>query len=300
MKRWLYIMPIPAELDKVIQRIDAIEKKRPSHKEVLEFLKDIVTEQYKIKPCIKVGPVDVDEEMAKLRLREGSPLIDKKELKLDVDSATALFKGLCTVVQKRNAKIDDDIRKINEELCAGELNLEELFESVVAGDEEYLHTTTEKLGLNRDLLLFLARNSINPILEAYASQLGEYVDQKSWWRRYCPICGSEPIMGELRKEEGERYLLCSSCGFEWRFKRMMCPFCGNEDQKKHRYFYIENETRGYRVDVCEECRRYIKTIDTRKLTEEVILPIEDMGTLHLDILAQKEGYKREVANILGI
>ncbi len=289
-------MSIPEELDKAIRRIKTIEEKRPSHKEMLEFLKCIMTEQYRIKPRIKVEPVNISEEMAKLKLREGSALIDKKDLKLDVGSATDLFKRLCKVVQKKNEKANDDIERISEELYTGRLNLGELFESVVAGDEEYLHTTTEKLGLNEDLLLFLARNSISPILEAYASQLGEYVDQRSWWRGYCPICGSEPIIGELRKGEGERYLLCSSCGFQWRFKRMMCPFCGNEDRKKHRYFYMENETRGYRVDVCEECRRYVKTIDSRELKEEVVLPIEDIGTLHLDILAQKEGYERVTSN----
>jgi len=49
----------------------------------------------------------------------------------------------------------------------------------------------------------------------------------------------------------------------------------------------------YRVDVCEKCKRYIKTIDTKEIGEEVIPLIEDIGTLHLDILAQKEGYKKE-------
>jgi len=290
----------PKELDRIIQRIDAIEKKRPSHKEVLEFLKGIMTEQYKVKPRIKVEAIDINEEMAKLKIREGVPLVDKKELKLDIDSATTLFEKLCMLVQKRNEKIASDIRKINKEVHAGELNLEELFNKVVAEDEEYLDTIAEKLKLNKGLLLFLAKNSINPVLEAYASQLKGYVQQKSWWRGYCPICGSKPIIGELRKKEGERFLLCSSCGFEWRFKRVICPFCSSEDHKKHRYFYIQKETRGYRVDVCEECRKYIKTIDTRELGEEVILPVEDLGTLHLDILAQKEGYEREVANILNV
>lgn len=290
----------PKELDKVIQRIDAIKKKRPSHKVVLEFLKGIVTEQYKIKPRIKVEPIDINEEMVKLKIREGFPLVDRKELKLDIDSATTLFKKLCTVVQKRNKKIASDIRKINKELRAGGFNLEELFKRVVAEDEKYLDTKTQKLKLNKELLLFLAKNSINPVLEAYANQLKGYVDQERWWRGYCPICGSKPIIGELRKKEGERFLLCSSCGFEWRFQRMVCPFCGNVEPKKHRYFYMEKETRGYRVDVCEKCKTYIKTIDTRELDEEVILPIEDLGTLHLDILAQKEGYKREVANVLSV
>jgi FdhE protein len=106
------------------------------------------------------------------------------------------------------------------------------------------------------------------------------------------------MIGELRKDEGERFLLCSSCGFQWRFIRLKCPFCGNEDHEKLRHFHIEAEGKGYRVDVCEECKKYIKTIDIRELNMEVIPLVEDMGTLHLDIIAQNEGYKRGVASIL--
>jgi hypothetical protein len=31
-----------------------------------------------------------------------------------------------------------------------------------------------------------------------------------------------------------------------------------------------------------------------------VLAVEDIGTLHLDFIAQKEGYAREVANILNV
>ena len=290
----------PEELARIIERIDAIEQKRPSHKEVLEFLKGIVTEQYEVKEQIKVEPVDIKEDMVKLKIREGFPLVDKQDLKLDMESGTTLFKRLCAVVQKRSEKIADDLKKINEKLDEGELNLEELFEKVVAEDEEYLDATAEKLELNKELLLFLAKNSINPLLEAYADQLKGYIDQKKWWKGYCPICGSKPIIAALRKKEGERFLLCSSCGFEWRFSRMTCPFCGTQEREKHRYFFIEKESKAYRVDVCEKCKKYIKTIDTREVYEDVALFVEDIGTLHLDIIAQKEGYEREVPNILNV
>ena len=290
----------PEELDRILERIDAIEQKRPSHKEVLEFLKGIVTEQYEAKEKIKVEPIDIKEDIVKLKIREGFPLVDKKDLKLDMESGTALFKRLCAVVQKRGDEIADDLMKINKKLDEGELNLEELFEKVVAEDKEYLDATAGKLELNQGLLLFLAKNSINPLLEAYADQLKGYIDQKKWWKRYCPICGSKPVIAALRKKEGERFLLCSSCGYEWRFSRMKCPFCGRQEREKHRYFFIEKESRAYRVDVCEKCKKYIKTIDTTEIFEDVVLFVEDIGTLHLDIIAQKEGYKREVANILNV
>jgi FdhE protein len=108
-------------------------------------------------------------------------------------------------------------------------------------------------------------------------------------------------LGEIKNVEGvegAKFLVCSSCGFEWRFKRLGCPFCGNGDHKKLRHFNTEADGKGYRVDVCEECKRYIKTIDLRELKVEVVPLVDDISTLHLDIIAQKEGYTRSTTNIL--
>ena len=290
----------PEGLDKIIQRIDAIEEKRPSHKELLEFLKGVVREQYEVKEKVRIGPVDMAEDMVKLKIREGFPLADKKDLKLDMESASTLFTKLCAFVEKRNAKVAGEINKINQVIEEGRLDLEELFEKVLAGDGPYVDSLAEKLKLDKELLLFLTESSIKPVLEAYADELKGYVDEKKWWKGYCPICGSKPLIAALRKKEGERFLLCSCCGFEWRFGRMTCPFCGTQERKKHRYFFVDRESKAYRVDVCDKCKFYIKTVDTRVTFEDVVLPVEDIGTLHLDMLAQKEGYKREVPNVLNI
>ena len=59
-----------------------------------------------------------------------------------------------------------------------------------------------------------------------------------------------------------------------------------------RYFYTQSEGTANRVDVCEKCKKYIKTLDTREMVGDVIPIIEDMGTLYLDVLAQEEGYLR--------
>ncbi len=74
--------------------------------------------------------------------------------------------------------------------------------------------------------------------------------------------------------------------------RLKCPFCENEDHKKLRYFCTKSGGTAIRIDVCEKCRRYVKTLDTREMAGEVIPIIEDMGTLFLDVLAQEEGYLR--------
>ena len=50
-----------------------------------------------------------------------------------------------------------------------------------------------------------------------------------------------------------------------------------------------------RVDLCDACRHYIKTIDCRSL-EEPDPCLEDLATLHLDVVAVQKGYNRTVAN----
>ncbi len=277
-------------MTKLKERIDAIIKERPSHREVLEFLGEVMVEQYKIRPKVKTDPVKLDREKMKPNF-EGFPLLDKRDLPLDVASATKLFKRLSKVLSlgKRGSR---DAKRINQALCSKDIDLVELFKHVLAENGDYISALSRKVGVREDLLYFLAATSVKPILEAYADELKGYVDQETWWKGYCPICGSLPFIAELR-EEGERFLVCSSCSFEWRFRRLKCPFCENEDHQGLRFFYAEREGKANRVDVCEKCRRYIKTVDMQALGGEVIPLIEDLGSLYLDVLAQEEGYKRE-------
>jgi FdhE protein len=280
-------------LREVTETIDRVARQRPSHKEVLTFLKEVVTEQFKIKPEIETHSVPMDKALILKKTTEGFPLVDKGDLKLDFASATTLFKALCKVL-KRNSKVSKDVEKI-EELIGGQgLDLEALFDKTAADDGEYIASLSEKLNLRTDILAFLAENSLRPVFEAYAQDLQEHVDQDSWWKSYCPICGSKPVMAELVGQERKRFLICSCCGYEWRFKRIQCPYCENEERRQFKYFFTEEEDRAYRVETCQKCKKYIKTVDTEELDEEFIPSVEDVGTLYLDVLAKKEGYERGV------
>jgi FdhE protein len=277
--------------EKIKKRVAAMVKERPSHKEVLEFFKDVATEQYGILSKIKITPLEIDKEDFKAKTEQGFPLIEKRALTLDLPSATRLFRRLCKILS-RNKKASTDAEQIIRSLRNKEIDLPELFKQGDSNNNEYISALAEKLKVKEDVLVFLVKSSMKPIFEAYAKELGTHIDQERWWKGYCPICGSEPYLAEL-KQEGARFLVCSSCSYEWRYKRLQCPFCGHEAVKGAKYFYAEKEGKAYRIDVCEECKKYIKTIDTNELGEEVIPIIEDAGTLFLDVLAQKEGYSKE-------
>jgi FdhE protein len=75
---------------------------------------------------------------------------------------------------------------------------------------------------------------------------------------------------------------------------MSCAVCGNKEQGSLKFFCGEGEE-SYRIDLCDKCHHYIKTIDYRDL--EASDPfLEDLATLHLDVVAVQKGYKRAVFN----
>ena len=108
----------------------------------------------------------------------------------------------------------------------------------------------------------------------------------------CPYCGSQPRYARFHSDDGRRLLYCPLCRSQWRFPRLCCPYCGNDDQEKLRHFYVDKDE-AHRVDICDVCRRYLKTTDERQLGREVIPQVEDVATMALDYLAEREGYHRE-------
>ena len=99
-------------------------------------------------------------------------------------------------------------------------------------------------------------------------------------------------MGKLAAETAKRFLQCHLCRTEWAFKRLECPFCGNSDQEKLRFFCDEQDL-TYRVEVCDLCKRYLKTIDIRETGKPASLLVENVATIHLDVVAHREGFEGE-------
>jgi formate dehydrogenase maturation protein FdhE len=139
----------------------------------------------------------------------------------------------------------------------------------------------------------LARASVDqalkPYLEWAAEQVLSYVDPSIWKRGYCPVCGGAPDFATLGEEAGARHLLCSRCNSQWVYRRVGCPFCGTTDHTKLSYYPSEDGV--YRLYVCHECRRYLKTIDLRETAQAFLLPVERITTVAMDAAARQEGYR---------
>jgi formate dehydrogenase accessory protein FdhE len=117
--------------------------------------------------------------------------------------------------------------------------------------------------------------------------------------RACPLCAGRPLFGVLRPEGdgGKRWLVCSFCGYEWEFRRILCPTCGEEEEKKLPV-YVAEQFPHVRVEACETCKFFVRTIDLTKDGHAVPV-VDDLGAIPLTLWAHEHGYSRLQPNLLG-
>jgi FdhE protein len=115
----------------------------------------------------------------------------------------------------------------------------------------------------------------------------------------CPLCGARPLLGILRPEGdgGKRFLLCSFCLREWEFRRIICSTCGEETETKLPV-YVAEQFPYIRVEACDTCKFYLRTIDLTKDGNAVPL-VDDLAALPLSLWAHEHGYSRAQPNLLG-
>jgi FdhE protein len=274
------------EEERARQAMDALEKARTQNPELAdfyEFHQRVLRLQHKAKAQIAATLEMLDQKVLRARVRQGLPQLSFAQLPLEAEG----FSRLATEITQALGQYDP-------ELAAGTDGLEEIdwlslaggrFEQGMAneGEEEALEET--KMGLAETA----ADLALQPYLEWAAEQVMPHVDQESWKRGYCPVCGGAPDFAVLVEETGARYLLCSRCRSQWLYKRLQCPFCDNTDHTKLLYYPSEDEV--YRLYVCQVCKHYLKAIDLRKATHRVVLTVEPLLTVAMDLAAREQGYK---------
>jgi len=225
------------------------------------------------------------------RVTGGLPLVSPESLTVDRDKATVFLAGILGVLRKagKDSAGLTELERIRLALEESALDLRSLFAACLGRERKPIEDSANAISVTAALLEFVLEVPLRTSLEA----LAETVDPgtlEGWKEGYCPVCGSRAGMDELVGEEGKRYLSCSTCFFRWPFRRLGCPYCGNQDPESLSYFLAGDGPT--RVGVCRKCSRYIKTRDSRKGNADVPLEAEDLATIHLDLLAGKEGFER--------
>lgn len=233
--------------------------------------------------------IDLSAVSGAERTGNGFPLVSPAELSIDPDILKTFLSGVLRVLKQHGKEGDESLERISQALCSGCVDAEGLLLAILERRRVPLDEASLSLGVPAPLLEYVFEIPLKTALELCSADIPTDAFPE-WHENVCPVCGSRPAMAELAGDEGRRHLCCSACFYSWQFKRMKCPSCGCEDTEKLSYFTAgEGSTR---VDTCRACSRYIKTRDLRKGGGDVPLEVEDLLTIHLDLLASREGFER--------
>ena len=145
---------------------------------------------------------------------------------------------------------------------------------------------------------FFARAFLQPYAEFVCSRVNPKPEGST--HPLCPFCSRRPGLGVLRPmgDGGKRSLVCSFCLTEWEFRRIVCPGCGEEDHR-NLPVYTAEELEHVRVECCDRCKRYIKTVDLTKsgLADPVV---DEIASLPLDLWARERGYLKLQSNLMQL
>ncbi len=273
----------------VEKAVQNAKKHNTAYAEMLDFYGRIFIAQEESKSRLRIEPIEIADKILDLKRREAFPLVEIQEFTYDLSESADLFVRICNFAREANPKLAESATAIIDAVDA-DLKPGVLFDALLSGNEAEYENVAETLQVDKQILGLLAYNSIKPSLCTAAEQLAAYLTpNQPWSKGYCPICGSAPILSFL-VAEGERTLICSFCWHNWQAKRVYCPFCENTDNAKLQYLYNEEE-KDLRIDVCDNCKRYLKSVDTRKADRLIYPPLEQITTLHLDMKAREEGFE---------
>jgi FdhE protein len=138
------------------------------------------------------------------------------------------------------------------------------------------------------------------LLQPYAEYLSARVRNRTHdTHSVCPFCSRKPVLGILRPEGdgAKRSLLCSLCSTEWDYRRIVCPACNEQRIEKLPIFTADN-FEFIRVEACDSCKTYIKTVDLTKNGRAVPV-VDELAAIPLSLWAEEHGYKKLQANLLG-
>lgn len=145
---------------------------------------------------------------------------------------------------------------------------------------------------------FLALAFLQPYAEFVRSRAALQLEGYAF--SVCPFCDRKPALGVLRQQGdgARRSLLCGFCLTEWEFRRIVCAGCGQEDHAKLPVYTAETFPH-IRVECCDTCHAYIKSIDLTKngLADPLV---DELASIPLDLWAQEHGYAKLHPNLLGM
>ena len=167
----------------------------------------------------------------------------------------------------------------------------QLLAAAIRQDRAGIGRLSASAGVDAGALETLAQLVAVPLLQSCGRLLHDHVPL-SWPHGYCPICGSWPLLAELRGLDRTRRLRCGRCGGDWPVNWLRCPYCGETDHERLGALVLGGRLKTSTVETCSQCLGYLKTVTTLQAIPPFELLIRDLETVELDVAALERGYVR--------
>jgi len=273
-------------MGELLAQIDRVMQKRPIYREALSVYRELIVLLEEVGPEIEYA--SGDKKVREIKAREGFPLLSREDLPYDLKVTSSLFTRMLEHLSSKKREDREALKRALERAQTDGQWIERVLVAFLARDEATIDAMAQEVSLDSTVLKFVTTMAFKPSLNTLRGLVGGAIQRDSWEYGYCPLCGSRPDMASL-DEQGKRMLHCELCGFEWNYPRIKCPFCENSESEQLGYFSSQEE-KGFRVDFCKKCNAYIKTIDLRVAEAPAPLELENLITLHLDMLAHEQGF----------
>lgn len=270
---------------KILERIEEWKRRNGKLPDLVALYEELLRIQTRAKSHVGAPKVTLPKRAITDRLNRGIPLLSFESLLVDWSLAQYVLQEIVGVMDRYSVATAKEMEAVRH-IASSQL----LFKRVARAwyEGSLGRDCSTEGGVEDAFLAVVVQAALQPFLTAHSEALSPLVNQDSWRRRYCAICGGKPDFAFLDKERGARWLMCFRCDAPWLFQRLQCPYCGTEEQNALAYFTDDDEL--YRLYVCDNCRSYLKAIDLRRAKSEILLPLERVLTFELDRQARGAGY----------
>jgi FdhE protein len=270
----------------VRESVEDYVRRYPDYADALRMYGAIMEEQQSALESISCNLEPLDAEEQEARLRGGETLFDPRDLEVDGALFRELVAKICAAVDTHRPGGFTYCERLASWDGLSDGNLDDTREKLLTGAELGFTPDGDLSEAERELVKNILWEALAPFYRVCASMLSSKMEQSSWLKGFCPVCGGAPLMGKYRQDDGLWLVECSLCHTLWNIQRASCPFC-DESEGSLEFLYIGDEG-GLRANYCKACRRYVKTIDLRDSEKDVLMPLEDIVTIQLDLAARKD------------
>lgn len=266
----------------------AVEQ-NPQNSEVVKAFAPIIIMQRQLAAQSSSQSLDcslIDKE----KLKAGVPVINQINLFLPEESLKEIAISLASAVKEGMPKLSENIDKIAGLIQEGKIDPADYFKESPDGENKAADGANKELKISPSNASFLMSLVGRVVLERRAKEITAALGAFDWQKGYCPICGEFPSIALIEEEGGKRFLHCSSCGQDWHFTRISCPYCEKEERKDMEYFYVENKTQESAF-VCDKCKKYLITLYRAGKVFARDMDVSALSLIHMDMIMQGKGYE---------